>query len=127
MTSTSAGPQGQGHGAGPVAASAPSIADAADEKLRQAVEAAWAMLARAAAPGSTTQRGGGAGPSLLRVSKQTDAGPMAFLAVLVQVNIQLVAPGCLHLVLGVLGAEPQHLVHNATTHALRFREAHAPK
>ena len=126
-SSTSAGPQGQGHGAGPVAISAPSIADAADERLQQAVEAAWAMLARASAPSSTTQRGGGAGPSLLRVSKQTDAGPMAFLAVLVQVNIQLVAPGCLHLVLGVLGAEPQHLVHNATTHALRFKEAHAPK
>ena len=53
------------------------------------------------------------------------SSPQAFLAVQVQVSIQIVSPGCLQLVLGSLGCDPQQVIHNLTTGSLRFKEARA--
>ena len=101
---------------------------AAEVKLRAAVEASRSILNKLSSSASSSSSASPSpspspSPCIIRVSKMTEAGPMAFLAVLVGVNLELTAPGCLKLNLTSLGSEPQWVVHNATSHALRFKES----
>ncbi len=118
------------------------LSEGVDARLNEAVEEARAILAAAetapggggwantapeaaaAAAGGRREGGARGGPALIRVSKQTDAGPLAFLAVVAQVQVTAgSAPGCLQLLLASLGAAPSRVLLNLTPHALRFRES----
>jgi hypothetical protein len=62
-------------------------------------------------------------PMLVHVAKQTDAGLLEYLAVTVNVSVEMPTPGCLHLVLQSLGGEPQQCLMNCTAAAVSFRQA----
>lgn len=62
-------------------------------------------------------------PMLVHVAKQTDAGQLEYLAVTVNVSVEMPTPGCLHLVLQSLGGEPQQCLMNCTPSAISFRQA----
>lgn len=80
------------------------------------------------AGGTQQQQGEAAGghdnmPMLVHVAKQTDAGQLEYLAVTVNVSVEMPTPGCLHLVLQSLGGEPQQCLMNCTAAAVSFRQA----
>jgi hypothetical protein len=60
---------------------------------------------------------------LVHVAKQTDAGLLEYLAVTVNVSVEMPTPGCLHLVLQSLGGEPQQCLMNCTNASISFRQA----
>jgi hypothetical protein len=62
-------------------------------------------------------------PMLVHVAKQTDAGLLEYLAVTVNVSVEMPTPGCLHLVLQSLGGEPQQCLMNCTNASISFRQA----
>jgi vacuolar protein sorting-associated protein 13A/C len=62
-------------------------------------------------------------PMLVHVAKQTDAGLLEYLAVTVNVSVEMPAPGCLHVVLQSLGGEPQQCLMNCTRAAISYRQA----
>jgi vacuolar protein sorting-associated protein 13A/C len=62
-------------------------------------------------------------PMLVHVAKQSEAGLLEYLAVTVNVSVEMPTPGCLHLVLQSLGGEPQQCLMNCTPSAISFRQA----
>jgi hypothetical protein len=55
--------------------------------------------------------------------QQQQGPPVTYICVAVSACLTFRAPGCLALTLAALGAEPGHLLHNTTPHAVAFREA----
>jgi hypothetical protein len=62
-------------------------------------------------------------PLLVHVAKRTDAGLMEYLAVIVNISVEMPAPGCLHVVLQSLGGDPQQFLTNCTPEAISYRQA----
>jgi vacuolar protein sorting-associated protein 13A/C len=62
-------------------------------------------------------------PLLVHVAKRTEGGLLEYLAVTVNVAVEMPAPGCLHLVLQSLGGEPQQCLMNCTAAPISYRQA----
>jgi hypothetical protein len=62
-------------------------------------------------------------PLLVHVAKRTEGGLLEYLAVTVNLAVEMPAPGCLHLVLQSLGGEPQQCLSNCTASPISYRQA----
>jgi vacuolar protein sorting-associated protein 13A/C len=62
-------------------------------------------------------------PLLVHVAKRTEGGLLEYLAVTVNLAVEMPAPGCLHLVLQSLGGEPQQCLMNCTAAPISYRQA----
>eukprot|EP00879_Flechtneria_rotunda_P005415 GHRR01005707.1.p1 GENE.GHRR01005707.1~~GHRR01005707.1.p1 ORF type:complete len:1494 (+),score=564.87 GHRR01005707.1:1093-5574(+) len=77
----------------------------------------------AAGQQGSQQQADGISPLLIHMAKRTEAGLSEYLAVTVNVSIEMPVPGCLHVVLQSLGGEPQHCLMNGTAVPISYRQA----
>lgn len=59
----------------------------------------------------------------MHVAKRTEGGLLEYLAVTLNLAVEMPAPGCLHLVLQSLGGEPQQCLMNCTAAPISYRQA----